>query len=141
MGYEITRVDVWAGEMEDRPGALASKLEAVQRAGADLEFIVARRQPERPGTGVLFVAPLHGPEQTRAAEQAGLTRTHIHSLRIVGPDRPGLAAGIARTLADAGLNIIGVSAAAFDDKALIYLRFETEDEVVQAARILTSKLG
>ncbi len=141
MAYEITRVDVWAGEMEDHPGALANKLEAVQRAGANLEFIVARRQSDRPGTGVVFVAPLHGPEQTRAAEQAGLTKTHIHALRIVGPDRPGLAAGIARTLADAGLNIIGVSAAAFAERALIYLRFEREDEVVRAAQVLTARLG
>ena len=51
MAYEITKEDVWVGEIEDRAGAVAEKLEAVSRAGVDLEFLIARRAPERPLSG------------------------------------------------------------------------------------------
>ncbi len=142
MAFEITRVDVWAGEIEDRPGALAEKLEALQRAGANLDFVIVRPSASLPGTGVLFVAQIHGPEQTRAAEQSGLIKSHrMHVIRIVGPDRPGLGAGIARTVAQAGLNIDGLSAAAVGDQAIFYIRFATDAEARQGAQLLTKMLG
>ncbi len=42
MDYKITREEVWAGEIEDRAGALAEKLQAVSRVGVNLEFVIAR---------------------------------------------------------------------------------------------------
>ena len=74
MAYEVSKEDVWAGAIEDRPGALAEKLEAVSRVGVNLEFLIARRAPEKPGTGVVFMAPLRGEESVRAALQAGLSQ-------------------------------------------------------------------
>jgi hypothetical protein len=141
MGFEMTKVDVWVGEIEDRPGALATKLEAVMRAGADLDFMIARPLADRPGTGVLFIAPLYGAEQFRAAEDVGLKKSSIQVLRIEGPDRPGLGAGVARTLAEARINIRGLSGAALGDRCLFYVRFDSNDDVVQAAQILTQILG
>lgn len=142
MPYEITRVDVWSGEIEDRPGALATKLEAIMRAGANLDFVVARPSQDKPGYAVLFVAPLVGPEQTAAAAKVRLKKSSsMHSLRIVGPDRIGLGAGIARALADAGVNITGVSAAAVGDQSIFYLRFENDDDTKRAAQVLTRILS
>ena len=54
MKLDITRVDVWAAGIEDQPGGLAQKLDALAKAGANLEFLIARRAPEKPGTGVLY---------------------------------------------------------------------------------------
>src|SRR5512133_3399511 len=97
MAVEILTVDVWAGEIADQPGGLAEKLEALAQAGADLEFIISRRQPEKPGTGVVFLAPLKGAAQIRAAKAAGLSKTDsLHSLRVEAPDRPGLGARMTR---------------------------------------------
>ncbi len=142
MAFEITRADVWAGEIEDRPGALAEMLESLQRAGANLDFVIVRPSAGLPGTGVLFVAPLHGPQQILAAEQMGLKKSaSMHVLRLVGPDRPGQGAGIARALADAGLNINGLSAAAVEDDSLFYIRFDTDADAKRAAQILTAKIG
>ena len=45
MAYEITKEDVWVGEIEDRAGAVAEKLEAVSRAGVDLEFVIVGLPP------------------------------------------------------------------------------------------------
>lgn len=142
MAFEITREEVWAGEVEDRPGGLADSLEALMRAGANLDFVIVRPSAGLPGTGVLFVAPLHGPQQTKAAEEVGLRKSAtMHVLRIIGPDRPGQGAGIARALAEAGLNIGGLSAAAIEDRAIFYIRFDTDADAKRAAQVLTAKLG
>lgn len=142
MAYEITRVDVWAGEVEDRPGALAAKLEALERAGANLEFVVVRPLTEAHGVGVLFAAPLIGTDQVRAAEEVGVRKAaSMYVLRVIGPDRPGLVAGITRTVADAGINISGLTASALGDRAVAYLRFESDADARRAAQILTPRLA
>jgi hypothetical protein len=142
MAFEITRVDVWAGEIEDRPGELARKLATLQRAGADLEFSIVRPVAKSGGRGVLFVAPLVGTEQTQAAEEAELAKADsLHVLRLVGPDRPGLLAGIAQTVANAGLNIDGLSAAAMAERCVIYLRFASDEAARKAAQVLTASLS
>ena len=64
MAIEVSKVDVWSGEIEDRSGGLAEKIEAVAEAGANLEFVIARRAPHKPGTGLVFLAPLRGAVQT-----------------------------------------------------------------------------
>jgi predicted amino acid-binding ACT domain protein len=141
MSFEITRVDIWVGEIEDRSGTLCEKLDAVMRAGADLDFMIARPLGEESGKGVLFITPLHGPDQTRAAEEVGLRKSHIQILRVEGPDRPGLGAGIACTLAEARVNIRGLSASVLGDRCLFYIRFDSQDDLTRAAQILTRKLG
>ena len=142
MAYEITKAEVWAGDIEDRPGTLAHMLGALQQAGANLDFVIVRPTAGLPGQGVLFVAPLHGPPQIAAAEEIGLRKSaSMHVLRVAGPDQPGLGAGIARTLAEASLNIAGLSAAAITDTALFYVRFATDADAKRAAQVLTARLG
>jgi len=75
MPYTIKKVDVWAGEIADRPGGLADKLSALSDAGANFEFLISRRAPDKPGTGVVFLAPIKGAKQKGAA-QAGLEVGH-----------------------------------------------------------------
>ena len=59
MKLKVNRSDVWAATIEDKPGGLANKLEALAKVGANLEFVLARRTPERgPGQGVVFLTPL-----------------------------------------------------------------------------------
>jgi hypothetical protein len=52
---------LWAAMLQDRVGGLAGKLAPLAAAGANLEFIIARRAPEQPGRGVVFVTPLNRP--------------------------------------------------------------------------------
>ena len=142
MAFEITRVDIWAGEIEDRAGGLAGKLEAVVQAGANLDFVIARRQPDKPGTGVVFLAPLRGTHQTRAAEGNGLTKAAgMHSIRIEGPDRPGLGALITKTVADAGINMRGLSAAAIGARCVTYVAFDNDADAARATEVLTPVLA
>jgi len=141
MAFEINRVDVWVGEIEDRPGGLHEKLGAVMCAGADLDFMIARPLADDPARGVLYITPLRGSEQMRAAEEAGLKKAHVQILRIEGPNRPGLGAGITCTLAEAGVNIRGLSGSVLCERCLFYIRFDSQDDLTRAAQILTRELG
>ena len=139
MTLRATQVRVWAASMEDRPGGLAEKLGALAKAGANLEFVIGRRAPDKPGTGVVFVTPIEGETQVSAAEAAGFAVTDsLHSVRIEGRDAPGLGARIAGALADAGINLRGISAAAIGDRMVCHLALDTADDAAKAMTVLKS---
>lgn len=50
------RVEVWAASLEDKPGSLANILSSLREAGANLNFILARREPINPASR-LFMLP------------------------------------------------------------------------------------
>ena len=137
MKLDVTRVDVWATSIEDRPGGLAEKLAPLAQSGVNLEFIIARRAPERTGTGVVFVTPIKGAAQVQAARQAGFAKTEsLRSVRIEGPDKPGLGAWLTQKLADAGINLRGLSAAVPGRRFVMYLAFDEPGEASKAMRLL-----
>ena len=131
------RVDTWASPILDRSGALAAKLKALAAGGINLELIIARRAGDEPGKGVVFVTPIKGAKQVGAAGSAGFTRTtSLHTLRIEGTDKIGQASRVATSLAEHGLNLRGFSAAALGKKFVCYVAFDTEADVVKAARFV-----
>jgi hypothetical protein len=141
MAYTIKKVDVWAGEIADRPGGLASTLTAMQSAGTNIEFVVARRSPDKPGTGVVFLTPIKGAKQKAAAQQAGLSTSEgLHSVRVEGPDRAGLGAKMTDALAAAGINLRGISAAALGRRAVSYFAFDSAADADNAVRALKKAL-
>jgi hypothetical protein len=141
MALKVSQVDVWAATIEDRPGGMAAKLAALAKAGVNLEFVIARRTPEKPGAGVLFVTPVKGDKQVEAAAKAGFKKADgLHSVRIEAPDAPGLGARSTKALADAGINVRGLSAAAIGGAAVFYLAVDTSADAAKAADILR-KLG
>ena len=141
MGMDVEHVEMWAVSIEDRPGGLAEKLKALAHAGADMEFVVARRAPEAPGTGVVFVAPLGGRKQIEAAEAAGFRKTgSLHPLRVAGPATPGLAGRMTDALAEAGVNLHGFTAAGFEQLCVAYLAFDSAEDAARAKDILRKLL-
>jgi len=84
-------------------------------------MVVARRQPDKPGAGIVFLAPLKARKTTEAAAMAGLRpATDMAALRVEGTDRPGLGAKMTSAIADAGINIRGLSAAALGSRFVAY---------------------
>ncbi len=137
MKLSVTRTDVWAASIEDRPGGLADKLTALADASANLEFMIARRSPEKAGTGVVFVTPIKGAKQVKAATAAGFQKTEaLRSLRVEGADKLGVCAQITKALADAGVNLRGLSAAALGRKFVTHLALDTAEEATKAIAIL-----
>lgn len=139
MKVNVSKTDVWAATIEDRPGGLAEKLNALAAGGVNLEFIISRRTPEKPGKGAVFVTPIKGPRQTKAARAGGFAKTdRLHSLRIEGPDQSGMGAKMTAALAAAGINMRGLSAAALGRRFVCHLAFDTADAAAKAAKALKS---
>jgi len=139
MKLKVSRVDVWAATIKDRPGGLAEKLSALSRAGANLEFVIARRAPERRGQGVVFLTPIKGGKQARTAKAAGFMKTGgLHSLRIEGKDRPGLGARLTQKMAAARINLRGFSAAAMRGRFVAYLALDTAAAAKKATALIKS---
>lgn len=137
MKLKVKRVDVWASSIQDRPGGLAEKLETLCAAKANLEFMIARRAPDRPGEGVVFLAPIKGKKQKQAAESAGFLKTDsMHPIRIEGPDKAGVVAKISRAMAEAGINLRGLSAAAIGKRFLNYIAVDSEEDAEKAVKLL-----
>ena len=137
MALKVSKADVWAVTIDDRPGGAAEKLETLSRAGANLEMLLARRTAEQPGKGVMFVTPLKGKKAVEAAQQAGMGKPEsIHSLRIEGGDKPGLGSKIARALSDAGINFRGMSALAIGKKFVSFVALDSADDQARAIAVL-----
>jgi hypothetical protein len=137
MPLNVSAQIVWAGDISDQPGGLAEKLAALAEGGANLEFVIARRRPEEPGKGVVFVAPIKGKSAEDAATSAGLRKAmDVPTLRVAGPDSAGMGDKIVRAIAELGINLRGVSAAAFDGKFVAYIGFFRADEASRAAQAL-----
>jgi hypothetical protein len=139
MALKVQRIDTWAASLKDKPGSLAAKLDALADAGVNLEFVIARRAPEKSGTGVVFVTPIRGVARCQAARQAGFKLTgSLHTLRIEGPDKKGAGARIARALAAQGLNLRGLSAAAINKKFVAHIALDKSADAAKAMRVLRS---
>jgi hypothetical protein len=129
--------DVWATQLLDHPGDLGRVLTALANAGASLDCVIGRRQEEKPGTGVVFVSPIKGRKQIDAAELAGMQPAHnIGTVRVESSDKPGLGAKMCAAIADAGLNLKGVSAAVIGNKSVVYFGFDSKDDAKKAAKAL-----
>lgn len=137
MELSVERIDVWAATIEDKPGGLAQVLSALRDAAVDLQFVVARRTPEAPGKGVVFVAPLQGEREIRAATQVGFSiTTSLYSVRVMGLDQLGAIAQMTQMLADGGIDLRGVSAAVLGTQFIAYLAIDSLDDAEKAVDIL-----
>jgi len=137
MSLTITKVDVWAAEIDDTPGGLAKLLGALAGAGADLECVIARRDPTKPGKSVAFLTPVKGANVRKAAKAAGLAPAEkLTTLKIEGDDASGLGSRITSTVAEAGVNLRGVSGAVIGRKFVAYLGFDADADAGKAARAL-----
>ena len=136
MAYEVTKVEVWTKEIDDRAGSLAAALEPLAKAGVDLVFMIARRYTHQKGKAVVFVGGISG-KATQAAETAGFRRTSdLAGLRVEGPNTPGDAFRVASLLAQAGINLRGVSASVIGPRYVQIMAFDTAADADKAAGVL-----
>ena len=133
------QVDTWAVSIADKPGALAAKLKALSAAGVNLEFVIARRAPEKRGAGVAFVTPIKGAKQSRAAVAAGFKKAgNLHAVRIEGSDKRGQGARLAQALAAKGLNLRGMSAAAIGKKFVCHIAVDKGADAAKVIKVVKS---
>lgn len=139
MPLQIRRIQPWCGDITDRPGAAAAKLAYLHEAGADLEFIFTRPHPNTPGTSILFLAPITGPEQMQAARNANLgPALDVAMLCLEGETRSGISYDIMSKLAIAGINLLGISVSCIGTRFVAYLAFDSVDTQTLAIQILAT---
>jgi len=137
MGFKLDRVHVWSGEVADRAGGVASLLAHLAQAGANLEFIFTQRQASKPGSGIIYLAPLTGPSQIRAAKASGLAETPDPVvLRVEGDNQAGLGHRVTQQWALAGISFTGMTMCVLGDKFVGYAAFDTTADANKAAAIL-----
>lgn len=137
MPLKVERVDTWAASVTDAPGKVAALLSTLEKAGVNLEFVLARRSQEKPGTAVLLVRPIEGATAVRAALAAGFRKTaYLHTVRVEGPDKQGECQRLIGALEKEGFTLSSLTASVIDHKYVAHLALETEPEAAQAASVL-----
>lgn len=137
MSLILNRVDVWAAEIDDEPGAVGRTLRGVAERGADLEFVVARRLADKSGKGVVYLGPLKGEEQTGPAGEAGLRRaSELSLLKIEGPNEPGMSGKVTGAIPDAGVNLNSLTGTVYGPRFLLYAGFDNAQDLKKAETAL-----
>lgn len=137
MSFKMDRVHVWAVEVKDEPGAVAAKLNKLDEAGADLEYVYTQRLLDKPGHGYVCVAPLVGMEQTKAAKAAGMHEVSDPIvMRLEGDNTAGLAHRLKHAWALAGINLHGAILTVIGMKFVGFVTFDSVADANKAARIL-----
>ena len=137
MAVTVKRITLWRADVENRPGVLATALEPLAAAGADLRLVMGYRFPNAPEHSAIEVYPVSGKKAVAAAQQAGLGEaTHIPCLLVEGDNRPGLGAAIARGLAAANVNIAFLMAQVVGRRFSAAIGFDDEAGAKEGARIV-----
>ena len=137
MKLKVSRGDTWMATIEDRAGGAAEKLKPLAQAGADLEFVLVQRTPERDGKGIVTVAPIRGFKVIKAAEAAGFEKPQsLCRVRIEGPDKPGLAAKITGAVAGVGISFRRLTQVAIRGRFVAYLALDSVEDAEKAMRVL-----
>lgn len=136
MNLVVERVEVWAASIDDKPGSLANILTSLREAGADLNFVLARRTPEAPGKSVVFVTPLRGDAELEAAATLGFNPTgRVYSVCVEGENKPGVAAELASLLAAASINLRGFSAGVIGTRFILYIGLDSAEDAEKAISV------
>ena len=137
MSFKWDRIHVWSCDVKDQAGGVAEKLSHLAQAGANLEYVFTKRLPNKPGEGVLYVAPVTGPAQVRAAKAAGMHEVYQPVVRrIEGDNEAGLAHRLTQQWALAGISMQGLTMTVLGDKFVGYAAFDTTTDANRAAAIL-----
>jgi hypothetical protein len=132
----IERVDVWSASIADKTGGLSWLLKGMDEAGTDFNFIIARRTPENPGSGVVFVTPIRGDREVKAASTLGFSLTRsVDAVCFEADNKPGATARLTGLIADAGINIRGLSVAVIGTRFVAYIGFDSTKDAETAVSI------
>jgi hypothetical protein len=141
MTLKVKKVDVWAVEFRDEAGGLAKCLAPIAAAGANLECIIARRQADKFQAGLAFLTPIKGKKVIAAAMAAGMAPAEeLTTLRVEGLDTPGSGSRIMNAIADAGINMRGVSSMSAGKNFVAYIGLDSDADAETVTKIL-KKLG
>jgi len=133
MAVTVKKIVLWRKEVENRPGALASTLESLAGAGADLEVVMAYRYPGEQSRAAVELYPVTAMKSVAAAKEAGLAASSIPAYLVEGDNRPGLGHAISKAIADEGINMDFVVAQVIGRKYSAIFGFGSEADATKGA--------
>jgi hypothetical protein len=136
MAVTVKKAVLWCKEIDNRPSMLASTLEPLSEAGADLQVVMAYRDPGGKDTAAIELHPVSGRKSTAAAKTAGLAPSPIPALLVQGDNRQGLGHALTKAIGDAGINLSFVMAQVVGRRYSAMFGFENEADAARAAALV-----
>ncbi len=136
MAVTVKKAMLWRKEVDNRPGMLASTLQPLAEAGADLQVVMAYRYPGGEDKAAIELHPVSGRKPNVAARAAGLAPSSIPVLLVEGDNKPGLGHAIAKALGEAGINMSFVMAQVVGRKYAAMFGFENQADANKAATLI-----
>jgi hypothetical protein len=136
MAVTVKKAVLWRKEVDNRPGMLAGTLQPLSEAGADLHVVMGYRLPGSLDRAVVEVHPVSGRKSTAAARTAGLEPSAIPILMVEGDNRSGLGHAIAKSIADAGVNLSFVIAQVVGRRYTAVFGFENAADATRAVPLI-----
>ena len=136
MAVKIRRVKMWRTSIRNRPGVLASTLEPLAQAGADLSVVMKYSLSSRSSRATVEILADSGRRTTLAAHAAGFTLSPTPVLLVEGNNRPGLAYAVTTAIAWAGITVRFLSAQVVDQRYSAILGFRTEEDAIKARSLI-----
>jgi hypothetical protein len=136
MPVTVKNITLWRRDLENTPGALATVLDPVARAGADLQVAMGYRIPGQEDRAVIELAPVQGRRSTSAAQGAGLRPSDIPTLVVQGDNRAGLGHRLAQEMGNAGINMAFLVALVVGRRYAGVFGFESQEDAKKAAEII-----
>jgi hypothetical protein len=136
MALTIRKVTLWRRDLDNRPGALATVLEPLAAAGADLQVAMGYRIPGQESRAVVELAPVSGRRAAAAAAATGLAPSPIPTVVVEGDDAPSVGLAQSRALGEAGINIAFLIAQSMGGRYSAVYGFETQQDADRAISLL-----
>jgi hypothetical protein len=141
MPVTVKHISLWRKEIENQVGTLASTLDPVAKAGANLRVLMGYRYPGNESRAAIELYPVSGTKATAAATAAGLAASSIPAVLIEGDDKPGLGLAIAKAITDAGINMAFFVAQVVGRKYSAVIGFDSDADAKSAAGLIKKATG
>ena len=136
MAVKLKSIVLWRKEVANQPGVLADTLEPFAKKNANLQIVMGYRYPGEESKAAIELYPITGKKMTEAAQASGLSGSHIPALLVEGDNKPGLGHAIARSLADAGINLTFLVTQVIGRKYSAVFGFEREEDSKKASALI-----
>ncbi len=136
MGVTVKKAIFWRKEVENQPGVLATTLQPLAEAGADLHVVMGYRVPGSESKAIIELHPVSNKKSKTAAQKAGLAPSSMPTLAVEGDNVPGIGHAIAKAIGDAGINMTFVVAQVVGGKYSAVFGFENESDTNEAATLI-----
>jgi|ERR1700733_6920806 hypothetical protein len=137
MAISVKKGFLWRTDIENKPGTFAKTLEPFAKAGVNLQIVMGYTAA---GKSAVEIFPITDEKGKQAAKDAGLKEAHeIPCLILEGADKAGLAHEVAKTIADAGINLHFAICQSVDGKFQACFGFGNDQDAEKASALIKAR--